>query len=206
MRNWMLPCLLALFLAEPCVLHAQDDAPWWRQLFKPSVSASGGSDESPAREEPMEVKGAEGASPDSVAQAAPTDMNVAVPLEDTSVDLPAGTVSWGIPVAIAGLDSLVVAPEEIRIPGFRVQLFMGKLDSARALRRALEEDPLPGMAVHLSPYPPLFGVQVGDFRTPLAAHRAKGVLARRFLDALVEPAELMPESAFPVSGDCTRTP
>lgn len=202
----MLPCLLALFLLDPCASHAQDDAPWWRQLFKPSVSTSGGSAESPALEETMEVKGAEGASPDSVAQAAPTDMNVSVPLEDARVDLPAGTVAWGIPDAIVGLDSLVVEAEEVRIPGFRVQLFMGRLDSARALRRALEEDPLPGMAVHLSPYPPLFGVQVGDFRTPLAAHRAKGLLIRRFPDALVVPAELLPEAAFPVSGDCTRTP
>ena len=202
----MLPCLLALFLLGPCASQAQDDAPWWRQLFKPSVSASGGSAESPALEETIEVKGAEGPSPDSVAQAPPTDMIVGVPLEDPRADLPAGSVSWVIPDAIAGLDSLVVEPEEVRIPGFRVQLFMGRLDSARALRRVLEEDPLPGMAVHLSPYPPLFGVQVGDFRTPLAAHRAKGMLIRRFPDALVVPAELLPEAAFPVSGDCTRTP
>ena len=152
------------------------------------------------------MKGAEKAFPDSAALAAPMDMNVGVPMEDPRSDFPAGTVSWVIPDAIAGLDSLVVEPEEVRIPGFRVQLFMGRLDSARALRRALEEDPLPGMAVHLSPYPPLFGVQVGDFRTPLAAHRAKGMLIRRFPDALVVPAELLPEAAFPVSGDCTRTP
>ena len=202
----MLPCLLALFLLEPCASYAQDDAPWWRQLFKPSASAPGEPDESPAHEQPMDVNGVEGAFPDSVVQAAPTDKNDDIPLEGPRFDLPAGTVAWGIPDAIAGLDSLVVAPEELRIPGFRVQLFMGRLDSARSLRRALEEDPLPGMAVHLSPYPPLFGVQVGDFRTPLAAHRAKGLLIRRFPDALVVPAELSPEAAFPVSGDCTRTP
>lgn len=202
----MLPCLLALFLAEPCVLHAQDDAPWWRQLFKQSAPETDQIEDTPEQERPMNVNGQEADIPGPAAGSSPKDSNDEMPMDGLNFDMRAGTVAWGIPDAIAGLDSLVVAPEEIRIPGFRVQLFMGRLDSARALRRVLEEDPLPGMAVHLSPYPPLFGVQVGDFRTPLAAHRAKGVLIRRFPDALVVPAELLPEAAFPASGDCTRTP
>ena len=60
--------------------------------------------------------------------------------------------------------------------------------------------------VHLTPYPPLFGVQVGDFRNFLAAHRIKRGLEGAFPNALVVPADLLPERAFPTGFDCIRTP
>ena len=57
-----------------------------------------------------------------------------------STAIPAGSVSWSIPAKILALDSAKAGPDEIRIPGFRVQLFMGRLDSARALRQTLLEE------------------------------------------------------------------
>ena len=50
---------------------------------------------------------------------------------------------------------------------------MGRLDSARSLRQHISTELELDLDVHLTPYPPIFGVQVGDFRTALAAHRAK---------------------------------
>ena len=111
-----------------------------------------------------------------------------------------------MPEAIQDLDTLKTKPEEVRIPGFRVQLFMGRLDSARSLRNHIQDLLKLPYAVHLNRYPPVFGLQVGDFRTTLAAHRAKKSLRGRFPDALLVPANLTPEDAYPVAGNCIRTP
>ena len=74
-----------------------------------------------------------------------------------------GTVNWHIPEDIAALDSAKASPEEIRIPGYRVQLFMGRLDSARALRQTLLEEEEWAWPTYVTPYPPLFAVTLGNF-------------------------------------------
>ena len=189
-------------------VSAQDDAPWWRQLFGQGKDT----------EQPVVV-------PEPVGSPASMESPTALPAEDHLEETPEselldaegamftaresmgmGSVAWNIPVSIQELDTLKQAEEDIRIPGFRVQLFMGKLDSARALRQHLTEELALGLEIHLTPYPPIFGVQVGDFRTALAAHRVMHGLKRMFPNALVVPAALDPTLAFPVAEGCIWAP
>lgn len=182
-------------------LAAQGDAPWWRSLFPQSgVSVE---EPLPDAQEDIEVPSEKEDAADSESYPAPSDDGSA--FADAG-RMPQGSVHWGVPVAIQGLDSLLVPEDEVRIPGFRVQLFMGRLDSARSLRHHLQDNLDLPFDVHLTRYPPVFGLQVGDFRTALAAHRAKKSLSGLFPDALVVPAELTPEEAYPVGADCIRTP
>jgi len=184
---------------------AQDDVPWWRQLFGQSEAVKTPSNV------PLEVDsnaqvGQEPAAHDESGETGES-VNAAAPMEQVfGMAVRQGSVDWNIPLAIEALDSLQSAPDEVRIPGFRIQLFMGKLDSARSLRHALVNRLDFEHEVHLTPYPPLFGVQVGDFRTFLAAHRIKRGLEGAFPNALVVPADLLPERAFPTGFDCIRTP
>lgn len=189
--------ILTLFWAfSPVSADAQDDAPWWRSLFQQTESAEVEPEEDTA---PGLPEGALPAAHETASDEADV-LGVDVP------DMPLGAVHWSVPEAIRDLDTLETKPEEVRIPGFRVQLFMGRLDSARSLRNHIQDHLKLPYSVHLTRYPPVFGLQVGDFRTTLAAHRAKKSLQGRFPDALVVPAELTPENAYPVAGDCIRTP
>lgn len=205
MPSGWIQLMVLLVLCTPLVAEAQDDAPWWRQLFgqgqeveSGSMVPDGGDDGAlPPQEEAIEEGEAGAADAGEVVAGDAMTRHPAVPV---------GSVSWVVPEAVALLDTLRQAPEEIRIPGYRVQLFMGRLDSARSLRLALLDNPEFEWEVHLTPYPPVFGLQVGDFRTPLAAHRAMGQLERRFPNALVVPAELELNRAFPSGGDCIWTP
>lgn len=189
------------------VLQAQDDVPWWRQLFGtsevgPESTGAPDAEVSPTLPQPdaMDVE-QEGMMEGSASEESlRSDVNLWVPPEGS------GSLFLNVPEAIEALDSLRPEPEDVRIPGFRIQLFMGKLDSARSLRNHLLTEGDLDCEVHLAPYPPAFGVQVGDFRTFLSAHRVKRSLMGRFPDALVVPAELTVEEAFPSSADCIRTP
>ena len=182
----------------PVSVYAQDDAPWWRTLF-PQTESAEGETESEGSQDPgmpeVELISNPRIARDE-ANASGADVQ----------DMPLGAVHWFVPEAIQDLDTLKTKPEEVRIPGFRVQLFMGRLDSARSLRNHIQDHLKLPYAVHLNRYPPVFGLQVGDFRTTLAAHRAKKSLRGRFPDALVVPANLTPEDAYPVAGNCIRTP
>lgn len=204
--------VLLLLLCSGTTL-AQGDAPWWRSLFGQSdaqgqdeaegAEDAGDADAHPAPDAeverngegsvPMEGDGTEGRQAEGSGSA-------------VGFELPPGSVQWEVSTAILGLDSLKQTADEVRIPGFRVQLFMGRLDSVRSLRMELLEDASIPFDVHLAPYPPLFGLQVGDFRTSLAAYRARRTLLGRFPDALVVPAELSPELAFPFPAGCVWTP
>lgn len=188
-------------------LHAQDDVPWWRQLFGTSEvdSASVAIPDSeggalPLQSEPVDVEQELLMEVPASVETLRSEVGFLVPAEGS------GSLSLDVPESIEALDSLRPEPEDVRIPGFRIQLFMGKLDSARSLRNHLLTEEGLDYDVHLAPYPPAFGVQVGDFRTFLSAHRAKRSLLGGFPDALVVPAELTVEEAFPSSSDCIRTP
>jgi hypothetical protein len=196
--------LAVVFLWVCSPVTAQDDVPWWRQMFGDGKATKEVVVE-PIAEPIKEGQGM----PDSIedAEEVPVlDVPLGQPVETTLSSLPWGSVDWDVPDRISALDSLHLPAEEVRIPGFRVQLFMGRLDTARSLRQHIVTELELDFEVHLTPYPPIFGVQVGDFRTALAAHRAKRALKPRFPNALVVPAELTVESAFPVAGDCIRTP
>lgn len=203
-------CVLMLFwcgVLHVQALHAQDDVPWWRQLFGTSEVDTASfvapdTDGTPLPVEPahMDVEQGNRMEDSSLDQSTESGVSFLVPPEGS------GSFFLDVPEAIEALDSLRPEPEDVRIPGFRIQLFMGKLDSARSLRNYLLTEENLDYEVHLAPYPPAFGVQVGDFRTFLSAHRAKRSLMGGFPDALVVPAELTVEGAFPSSSDCIRTP
>ena len=122
-----------------------------------------------------------------------------------STAIPAGSVSWSIPEPILALDSAKAGPDEIRIPGFRVQLFMGRLDSARALRQALLEEEW-AWPTYVTPYPPLFAVTLGNFTEKLPAMRLLDDLKRRFPTGLVVPLSLPLDALYPVGTEDARGP
>ena len=195
MRNAL--ALASVFLWVGQSVSAQDNVSWWRQMFGEGKAAK----ETAVEPEISVLQ-------DSTLEAQPVEVEKQAdePLEITPVDIAWGSVDWNVPREIEALDSLHTPLEDLRIPGFRVQLFMGRLDSARSLRQHISTQLNLEFEVHLTPYPPIFGVQVGDFRTALEAHRAKRALKSRFPSALVVPAELTVERAFPVAGECIRTP
>ena len=189
-------------------VSAQNDAPWWRQLFGPTKDTEQPAPEMQPIGFPEELDSPSGLPEEDLSEDTAEDN---IPdSEDVMLTgweaMDMGSVAWNIPLSIQEMDTLKQAEGDIRIPGFRVQLFMGKLDSARALRQHLTEELALDLEIHLTPYPPIFGVQVGDFRTALAAHRVMHGLKSMFPNALVVPAALDPERAFPVSKGCTWAP
>ena len=193
--------LAVVFLWASGAMVAQDNVSWWRQMFGEGKAA---------KEAVVEPAADEVTLPESEPEVGPVqeelDGGLDEPVEIKAMNIPWGSVDWDVPSEILALDTLHTPREDIRIPGFRVQLFMGRLDSARSLRQYIVDELEIEYEIHLTPYPPIFGVQMGDFRTPLAAHRAKRALKSGFPNALVVPAELTVESAFPAAEDCFRTP
>lgn len=195
----LLPAIGLVLL--PALCSAQNDGGWWRQLFKPKQ-------ESPST--PSDVDAGQDMPAEGDANSAPSkggadrvEDGASAPLEvDSAAEVElgiAGSVAWDVSAEILRLDSGRPAPEDIRIPGYRVQIFMGRLDSARSLKRSLEEE---GALepIHVTPYPPLFGVTVGNVTTSLAAHRIREAWRPRFPNALVVPLELPLDSVFPAAG------
>lgn len=195
----LLPAIGLVLL--PALCFAQDNGGWWKQLFKPKQESPSTLSNVDAGQD-MLLDGdansvpAEGGE-DRVEDGASASMEV-----DTAAEVQlgiAGSVAWDVSAEILRLDSGRPAPEDIRIPGYRVQVFMGRLDSARSLKRSLEEE---GAVepVHVTPYPPLFGVTVGNVTTSLAAHRIREAWRPRFPNALVVPLDLPLDSVFPDAG------
>lgn len=193
--------LLVLVTSGWNSVAGQDDRPWWKQLFRPGQETA-----VPAEEEVQDPladpKGVEpGVSPSD--EGIPAALDTALGEVEVREAFPfrqgkRGTVHWTIPESILALDSAQVDSASIRIPGFRVQLFMGRLDSARSLRQALMEDETLTEPVYVTPYPPLFAVTLGNFTSALAAHRVKEVIRPRFPHGLVVPLELPLDALFPV--------
>lgn len=197
-------CLLVFMLCLSGLPEAaaQDDVPWWRHIFgqRNEVSEELPEEELPGVNPEGEGDFETGQTSDDVAS---PDTGMALPTEMVP---PAGSVHVHAREYTSANSGLIKTPDDIRIPGFRVQLFMGKLDTARTLRAHLVKRRDFDLDVHLTPYPPMFGVQVGSFTSALEAHRAKAGLIGLFPDALVVPAELTLKQAFPLSSDCIRTP
>ena len=195
-RAWS---LLFLSLALSTVSVAQDNGGWWRQLFKPASPVPEAEVPSVEDTEGVPVapwsEDADEKAPDAGSSEPPVDAMTA----DSTLEGPAGipgSVTWEIPSEILALDSGRLEAKDIRIPGFRVQLFMGKLDSARQLKRSLELKAL-DQPIYVTPYPPLFGLTVGNFTTSLAAHRVREAWRPRFPNALVVPLDLPLDAVFP---------
>lgn len=185
----------------PALCPAQDDGGWWRQLFKPKQEApSNPVEPHPAEAAPAEPE-EEQAEPLDIAPDTEGAAEASWSVDSAAESMVgiAGSVAWDVSAEILALDSGRPDPEDILIPGYRVQIFMGRLDSARSLKRSLEEE---GAVepVHVTPYLPLFGVTVGNVTTSLAAHRIREAWRPRFPNALVVPLELPLDSVFPAAG------
>ena len=194
-RQWI---LVSGLLVLPGLCLAQGGESWWKQLFK--------SKQEVPKSEVLPVSDglelldsvSKGAEFESLHLNADAVENGGLDLEhnvDRAAGI-AGNVIWHIPDAISALDSGRVEPSAIRIPGYRVQLFMGKLDAARSLKRSLEAADST-LSIHLTPYPPLFGVTLGNFTKALSAYRVRADWRERFPNALVVPLNLPLEALYP---------
>ena len=175
---------------------------WWKELF------GGGSKESSSKSDNRDVH------PDSIVVKPDTANVNLVPttdgwdrpvfMPDTLIPLDTlarGSMStsyvvrmpsefeWNIPRGIAQIDSLgKVNP--VPLQGYRVQIYFGDLQQARAIRAGYTRDH-PDAACHLVAIDPNFAVTVGNFRDRWTAEK---VLRNEILEdwprALVVPCEI----------------
>ena len=98
--------------------------------------------------------------PDAGSSEPPVDAMTA----DSTLEGPAGipgSVTWEIPSEILALDSGRPEAKDIRIPGFRVHCSWANSTAPGNSRGRLKkelDDP-----IYVTPYPPLFGVTVGNY-------------------------------------------
>ena len=96
---------------------------------------------------------------------------------------------WNMPDTLRSLDSLAkLNPAPLQ--GFRVQIYFGDLQEARAVRAAFNRA-CPDVASHLHPIDPNYAVTVGNFRDAWSAQRAvqSGALGT-WDNVLVIPSEI----------------
>ena len=96
---------------------------------------------------------------------------------------------WNMPDTLRSLDSLAkLNPAPLQ--GFRVQIYFGDLQEARAVRAAFNRA-CPDVASHLHPIDPNYAVTVGNFRDAWSAQRAvqSGALGT-WGNVLVIPSEI----------------
>jgi len=78
--------------------------------------------------------------------------------------------TWNMPDTLRSLDSLAKL-DPTPLQGFRVQIYFGDLQEARAVRAAFNRA-CPDVASHLHPIDPNYAVTVGNFRDAWSAQRA----------------------------------
>ncbi len=94
-----------------------------------------------------------------------------------------------MPDTLKSLDSLAKL-EPTLLQGFRVQIYFGNLQEARAVRAAFNRA-YPDMASHLHPIDPNYAVTVGNFRDSWSAQRAvQSGSFGEWENALVIPSEI----------------
>lgn len=96
---------------------------------------------------------------------------------------------WNLPPAIAHIDSLSkVQPNPLQ--GFRVQIYFGDLQQARAIRAGFRRDH-PGTDCQLMAIDPNYAVTVGNYRDRWAAEKAlRDDILVNWPRALVVPCEI----------------
>ena len=97
--------------------------------------------------------------------------------------------TWNMPDTLRSLDSLAKL-DPAPLQGFRVQIYFGDLQEARAVRAAFNRA-CPDVASHLHPIDPNYAVTVGNFRDAWSAQRAvqSGALGA-WDNVLVIPSEI----------------
>ena len=78
--------------------------------------------------------------------------------------------TWSLPDTLHVLDSLDKA-DPSPLQGWRIQIYFGNLQDARAVRAAFRKDH-PQVACQLMPIAPNYAVTVGNYRNTWAAQRA----------------------------------
>ena len=175
-------------------LCAQENAAWWKSLFKGTQKSvcdttvqrpSEATVPSVVTWEPSEVD-------PSFAEQEPTP---------AVFDRPVGSVSEQFDQRIASLDS-AWHTEEHALRGYRVQIFSGSLQAARETRaRARKANST--WPVYLSSMPPNYRVTIGDFRTKWEAQKAQDAWNKAFPRSIVIPMEI---NLPPLSSVCLDAP
>ena len=138
------------------------DSGWWKGLFRPT-------DEAPSTA-PQKSLGTHTAEPDAeIPSDTPSAMEDTLALPILRSAQPA-TFSWSLPEGLATLDSLDKADPK-PLQGYRIQIYFGDLQEARAVRAAFRRDH-PGEACQLMPIAPNYAVTVGNYRDMWSAQRA----------------------------------
>jgi hypothetical protein len=180
--------------------HGQGEG-WWRGIFKPKSEPI--NVHAPAT--PTEATGAPADSSDQGTTAFPHSPNgsqldeVSTPATTTTgpekspndeiIELPPGAFVIQQPAQLDSLDSIWrLNPPAVN--GFRIQVFLGDLNAARAERarlRRITEEP-----VYLQAMPPSYGLMVGDFHDKWAAERLRLSWSELYPDALTIPTDINP--------------
>lgn len=174
--------ILTFVLLVACSQSAisQDDSPWWRKLFKKETV------------DELETEKPDYTKPETEV---PTETETIPDMKDvdTIPNSPAvlnrpGSISLDTPYEMSKLDSAYrINPPSLE--GFRVQIFFGDLEMARAQRTAFINSSK-AYPCYLEQNPPSFAVQVGDFRTQLEAYKALEEIKLHHPRALVVPTEI----------------
>lgn len=136
---------------------------WWKGLFRTEKPVP--SQETPPAE-PSEATLEPGAANAGQAEG---DTTLVLWHAPTERHAPA-TFEWTLPEGLAHLDSLDKADPK-PLQGYRIQIYFGELQEARAVRAAFRRDH-PNVACQLLPITPNYAVTVGNFRDMWSAQRA----------------------------------
>ena len=138
------------------------DSGWWKGLFRPADDMT-----APASTEATVTPSAK---PERVTLTdLPAQGDDSVSFQGPAIVAPA-TFSWTLPEGLATLDSLDKADPK-PLQGYRIQIYFGDLQEARAVRAAFRRDH-PNEACQLMPITPNYAVTVGNYRDMWSAQRA----------------------------------
>ncbi len=138
------------------------DSGWWKGLFRPTEEAPSAA--------PQESVGTPTAGPAAeIASDTRSAMEDTLPLSIVR-SAPPAAFSWSLPTGLATLDSLDKADPK-PLQGYRIQIYFGDLQEARAVRAAFRRDH-PEEACQLMPITPNYAVTVGNYRDMWSAQRA----------------------------------
>lgn len=170
---------------QTSVVVAQESNPWWKSIFS---NASLGCEQiaDSAMINPDDGQ------PQVVLVRSDQTMNVEEGIDssdaiDESKALLPGSVKLQLDERVLQLDSIWKStPHNIR--GFRIQIFAGELQEARAIRaqaRKLSNEP-----VYITSMAPNYRLTVGDFRDKWSAEKAKEFWLTQFPNSIVIPMEI----------------
>lgn len=154
---------------------------WWKGLFRPTDEAATAVPQDsvetptakPATEIPSDNPFAKGDT-------------LALPIKRSAEP---ATFTWSLPNGLATLDSLDKADPK-PLQGYRIQIYFGDLQEARAVRAAFRRDH-PEEACQLMPITPNYAVTVGNYRDMWSAQRAlRDGLVGSWKHALVIPSAI----------------